>query len=103
MKKQSVIMVGVSSVFFLTLGTAFATDIDHGKKLHDASCITECHSSRVKGASNDIYTRKDRFGSLEEVRKQVSSCNQGALSSKWQTGDEADVVAYLNSAFYHFK
>ena len=40
--------------------------------------------------------------SLEKLRAQVAFCNQQVLGSEWFPEDEADVVTYLNGAFYHF-
>ena len=82
---------------------SWAKDAARGKDLHDASCITDCHAAKVQGASNALYTRKNSLKTLEKLKSQVSFCNQQVLDSEWWPEDEADVVSYLNNAFYHFK
>ncbi|MBF0370819.1 MAG: hypothetical protein HQL52_15315 [Magnetococcales bacterium] len=75
-----------------------------GQELHDPSCLTECHARRAGGEANRLYTRKNRKqDSLAKLKAQVSFCNQQVLGSEWWPEDEADVVGYLNKAFYHFK
>jgi mono/diheme cytochrome c family protein len=82
---------------------SFAADAVHGKELHDTSCITACHSSRVDGASNDLYKRSNRRDSLAKLTMQVEFCNQQILNSEWWPEDVSDVVEYLNTQFYHYK
>ncbi|MBF0184811.1 MAG: cytochrome c [Magnetococcales bacterium] len=81
----------------------FAADAERGRMLHDQSCLSACHASRVQGQPNDIYTRKGRRDSLEKLKAQVAFCNQQVLNTLWWPEDEANVVEYLNRAFYQFK
>ncbi|MBF0195039.1 MAG: cytochrome c [Magnetococcales bacterium] len=81
---------------------SFAADAVNGKELHDASCVTACHSSRVDGKSDDLYKRPNRRKSLAKLTMQVEFCNQQVLNSEWWPEDVSDVVEYLNTQFYHF-
>ena len=92
----------------LTIATMAATpgmaaDATRGKALHDPSCLTDCHAAKANGPANALYTRKTSLGTLEKLKSQVSFCNQQILNTEWWPEDEADVVTYLNEAFYHFK
>ncbi|WP_130470722.1 cytochrome c [Candidatus Magnetaquicoccus inordinatus] len=80
-----------------------AADAERGHMLHEQSCLSGCHASRVQGHPNDIYTRKGRKDTLEKVQAQVAFCNQQVLNTLWWPEDEANVVAYLNNTFYKFK
>ena len=96
----------VTGVFFTVLMLATvsveAADAVKGKSLHDPGCLTDCHAAKANGAANDLYTRKTRLGSLEKLKSQVAFCNQQVLDTAWWPEDEADVVEYLNHAFYKF-
>jgi mono/diheme cytochrome c family protein len=79
----------------LVAGSAAAADAEHGKALHDQFC-TKCHGSGV-------YTREDRFvRDMQGLDKQVRRCHLSA-GAQWSDEDINDVVAYLNSTYYHFK
>ncbi len=93
----------VFTIFCLVASTGWTADAARGKTLHDPGCLTDCHASKANGAANTLYTRKNRLGSLEKLKSQVSFCNQQVLNTAWWPEDEADVVDYLNSAFYKFK
>jgi hypothetical protein len=83
--------------FFLVLATGFslAADTRNGKALVEEKC-TGCHGS-------EVYSRKERrIDSLDSLRGQVAVCSENAHTG-WNEGQKADVVAYLNDAFYHFK
>ncbi len=74
---------------------AMAADTGHGKSLQQENCMS-CHDTAV-------YTRQDRkVTSLAGLDKQVRRCEL-SLGLKWFDEDVADVVAYLNDAFYKFK
>lgn len=92
----AVLLIGVSS-------WVWAADPVKGKALHDAGCATDCHAAKGNGDPNALYQRAGRKDSLEKLKAQVAFCNQQVLNSKWFPEEEADVVAYLNSTFYHFK
>lgn len=91
------------AVVVLGVASAWAGDVAKGKELHDPSCAGACHAAKGAGDVNALYTRKNRKDSLEKLKAQVAFCNQQVLDSKWFPEDEADVVAYLNATFYHFK
>lgn len=80
----------------------WAEDAGRGKTLHDPSCLTSCHAAKAHGDARAFYTRKTRVQSLAKLKSQVSYCNQQVLNTEWWPDDEADVVAYLNGAFYRF-
>ena len=72
-----------------------AANPDNGKALVESNC-TKCHDERV-------YTRPDRrVTTLEGLTKQVTRCER-SLGLKWFDDDIADVAAYLNQTYYHFK
>jgi len=102
-KKTSWVVLGGLAIAMSLPTVGQAADAVNGKKLHDASCVTECHAKRVNGESNKLYTRDNNKKSLEALKAQVAICNEKVLSSKWFPEDEADVVEYLNKEFYHFK
>ncbi|MBF0380152.1 MAG: cytochrome c [Magnetococcales bacterium] len=95
-------LLAMFSIIFIST-TSVAADAQNGKALHDASCLTSCHSSRVDGPSNDMYKRSNRRKSLAKLTMQVEFCNQQVLNSEWWPEDVSDVVEYLNNEFYHFK
>ena len=83
--------------FLLVAATALSLTADpqKGKALVEKNC-TRCHGS-------EVYTRPDRrVDSLDALRGQVEVCSQNAHTG-WNDVKKADVVAYLNEAFYHFK
>jgi cytochrome c553 len=93
MKTHSVISIAVC--LLAATSTLQAADLDNGKTLVDGNC-TKCHDERV-------YTRPDRrVTTLEGLNKQVTRCEQ-SLGLKWFDDDIADVAAYLNQTYYHFK
>ena len=94
-------LAGFSLIIFSS--NTVAADTVHGKELHDASCITACHSAKVDGPANDLYKRANRRKSLAKLTMQVEFCNQQVLDSEWWPEDVSDVVEYLNTQFYHFK
>lgn len=101
-KKGFFIGVGLMVSLF-GIQPVLAADVAHGKMLHEKSCQTSCHADKANGDANGLYQRKGRMDSLEKVRAQVAFCNQQVLKSEWFPEDEADVVEYLNTTFYHFK
>jgi CxxC motif-containing protein (DUF1111 family) len=69
-------------------------DVEHGKKLHDASCV-KCHDSGV-------YTREDRFvANKDALKTQVQRCNVN-LGTQWFDEDVSDVTDFLNATYYKF-
>lgn len=81
---------------------AHAADIARGKQLVNDNCI-HCHASMFGGDGSAIYTRPDRrIHSLEQLSHQVHRCKT-SLGVSWPEAQIADVVAYLNKTYYHFK
>jgi mono/diheme cytochrome c family protein len=73
---------------------ALAADIEHGKALHDKSCLS-CHDAKA-------YTAAGRkIETLDALDQRVHMCTKAAGVS-WSENDVADVVAYLNASFYKF-
>lgn len=78
-----------------TPALGFAADAANGKTLVQDNCMS-CHD-------NGVYTREDRkVTTADGLDKQVRRCEL-TLGLKWFDEDVADVVAYLNDAFYKFK
>ncbi|MEZ5542808.1 MAG: cytochrome c [Pseudomonadota bacterium] len=74
---------------------ASAADINRGQELQQENCMN-CHD-------DGVYTRDNRkIGSLSALETQVRRCEL-TLGLQWFDEDVADVVAYLNDAFYKFK
>ena len=72
-----------------------AANPDNGKTLVESNC-NKCHDERV-------YTRPDRrVTTLAGLNKQVTRCER-SLGLKWFDEEIADVAAYLNQTYYHFK
>lgn len=81
---------------------AGAADIKRGEKLVESQCIA-CHAARFGNNGADIYTRANRrVHDFAGLQRQVNMCKNN-LSITWFDEDVADVVAYLNHQYYHFK
>lgn len=96
---RSLIPRRLRSVAFIVLagGTASVTaaDIAHGRQLLETHCL-QCHGTAS-------FTRADRkVKDLPGLQKRVRLCEL-SLDLHWKEAELADVVGYLNSAFYHFK
>lgn len=79
-----------------------AVDLNNGKTLLIAQC-TQCHVSISGGDGSGIFTRKDRrVTSLPGLIRQVERCKT-STGITWSETQTADVVAYLDSTYYHFK
>jgi mono/diheme cytochrome c family protein len=95
---KNAFMRGAATLGFLlvlTVGYSLAADPQEGKALVKKNC-TGCHGS-------EVYSRPDRrIDSMDSLRKQVEVCSKNAHTD-WNDAQKADVIAYLNEAFYHFK
>ena len=68
---------------------------DNGKKLFDKSQCQKCHGT-------EVFTREDRqVKNIDELETRVRMCDS-QLSVNWFDDEIADVVAYLNKAYYKF-
>jgi len=84
------------------VSTAMAADIKRGETLHNSQCIA-CHAARFGNNGADIYTRANRrVHDFAGLQRQVNMCKNN-LQITWFDEDVADVVAYLNHQYYHFK
>lgn len=73
-----------------------------GKALHDKQCIT-CHARLYGGDGSKMYTREGRLLSTKlDILQRVATCN-AMTKTGWFPEEEAEVAAYLNQQFYHFK
>lgn len=82
-------------MLFTPFAPGQAADVEHGKSLHQRSCLT-CHDTGV-------YTRADRrVKSLSALDAQVRQCDAN-LGTKLSSQDITDIVAYLNQSFYRFE
>ena len=94
-------VISITSCFLLNPNIANA-DIERGKELHDANCIS-CHTSMLGGDGTGIYTRENkRIESHSALVKQVQRCRD-SLGVPWPEDHVSDVVRYLNESFYKFE
>ena len=92
---KTVSLMNITVCLLAATSSLQAANPDNGKTLVDSNC-TKCHDERV-------YTRPDRrVTTLEGLNKQVTRCEQ-SLGLKWFDDDIADVAAYLNQTYSHFK
>jgi mono/diheme cytochrome c family protein len=86
----------LGAALWCLVGTeSWSKDAKAGKELHDARCL-KCHGTDLYGASQRKIT------SLEALQKQVARCAKAA-EADWTEAQAADVVEYLNGAFFHLK
>jgi mono/diheme cytochrome c family protein len=77
-------------------------DLARGKALLEKNCES-CHVSMYGGDGSEIYRRPNRIvKNLNQLKARVEGCNANT-NAGWFPDDEADVIAYLNRTFYHFK
>lgn len=78
-----------------------AADFARGRSLHNANC-TDCHGNMTGGDGITLYTRSPRMvNARPQLEKRVRYCATGARLA-WSEQDIADVVQYLDKAFYNF-
>ena len=66
-----------------------------GHALHNKACVA-CHD-------NSVYTRADRkLKSAAQLAGRVAGCNANTGAGLFPE-DEANIAAYLNQQYYHFK
>ena len=79
-----------------------ATDVAHGKELHNNHC-TQCHIRIMGNDGSEIYTRENRrIHSLDALNQQVHRCKD-SMGADWPEDHIQDVVAFLNKKYYHFE
>ncbi|MBT9520248.1 MAG: cytochrome c [Dechloromonas sp.] len=73
-----------------------------GKEHHDKACVT-CHVRLYGGDGSKMYTRDGRLLSTQlDILQRVATCN-AMTKAGWFPEEEAEVAAYLNQQYYHFK
>lgn len=73
-----------------------------GRTLVDRDCVA-CHAQRFSGEADRMYLRAERrVHTPQQLLAQVTWCNT-QLGAKYFPDDEANVAAYLNQRYYHFK
>jgi mono/diheme cytochrome c family protein len=106
--KEEVIVKAI--VFVLTLGLTAAAqaapfekgNAAHGRELDQKSCAG-CHSGRFGGDGSAVYTRADhKIKDASALAQRISGCNAKTGAGLFPE-DEADIGAYLNQTYYHFK
>ena len=69
---------------------------------HEKSC-SACHIRMYGGDGSAMYTRDGRMLSNRlEVLQRVASCS-ATMNAGWFPDEEANVAAWLNALYYHFK
>jgi mono/diheme cytochrome c family protein len=92
---KSILSMCITVCLLTAASSLSAANLDNGKALVAGNC-TKCHD-------DGVYKRPDhRVTTLDGLNQQVGRCEQ-ALGLKWFDDDIADVAAYLNQTYYHFK
>lgn len=77
-------------------------DAKAGKTLHDKNCVA-CHVRLYGGDGSKMYLRDGRLLSTQlDILQRVAACNS-QVHAGWFPEEEAEVAAYLNQQYYHFK
>ena len=77
-------------------------DLDAAKPLHDKDCVA-CHVRMYGGDGSKMYTRDGRLLMTKlDVLQRTATCNS-QIQAGWFPDEEAEVAAYLNQQYYHFK
>ncbi|NHC05253.1 hypothetical protein DFR40_2087 [Azonexus fungiphilus] len=73
-----------------------------GQARHDEKCVA-CHARMYGGDGSKMYTREGRMLSTQlELLQRTAACN-AQMNTGWFPDEEAEVAAWLNQAYYHFK
>lgn len=67
-----------------------------GKTLHDEAHCMRCHA---KIGYNTQHTTKRKIGSIKDLKKAVTFCNN-QLNTGWFDDEINEVVQYLNKTYY---
>ncbi len=77
-------------------------DPKQGKAHHDKACVA-CHVRLYGGDGSKMYTRDGRLLMTQlDILQRVGACNS-QVKAGWFPEEEAEVAAYLNQQYYHFK
>lgn len=102
MKPLILIVAGLSTSLALAEAPWGKADMAAGKEHHDKACVA-CHAKMFGGDGSKMYTRDGRVLSDRlELLQRVAACNS-QMKAGWFPEEEADVAAYLNQQYYHFK
>ncbi|MCE1183390.1 MAG: cytochrome c [Rhodocyclales bacterium] len=73
-----------------------------GKEHHEKACVA-CHVRLYGGDGSKMYTRDGRLLMTKlDILQRVGACNSQTKAG-WFPEEEAEVAAYLNQQYYHFK
>ncbi|MFZ1546542.1 MAG: cytochrome c [Candidatus Nitrotoga sp.] len=95
-------------IFLFLCGTAQAVPFadgqpEAGKKLFDKYQCNSCHSGKMGGDGNAIFTRPNhKVKDPQQLAAQIVICARNARATL-STQDHLDLAAYLNKHFYKFK
>jgi mono/diheme cytochrome c family protein len=97
-----------AAVTTLPLLSAFAAepwgnaDPKAGKVLHEKQCVA-CHARLYGGDGSQMYTRDGRVLMTKlDILQRVAACSS-QTNAGWYPEEEAEVAAYINQQYYHFK
>jgi len=96
------------AILLLLCGTAQAEPFadghpEAGKKLFDKYQCNSCHSGKMGGDGNAIFTRPNRkVNDPQQLAAQIVVCARNAHANL-STNEKLDLAAYLNKHFYKFK
>ncbi len=77
-------------------------DAKAGKAKHEEKCVA-CHVRLYGGDGSKMYTRDGRLLMTKlDVLQRTATCNS-QIQAGWFPDEEAEVAAYLNQQYYHFK
>ena len=79
-----------------------AVDLKQAPELHREKCVA-CHVRLYGGDGSKMYTRDGRLLMTKlDVLQRTATCNS-QIQAGWFPDEEAEVAAYLNQQYYHFK
>lgn len=96
------------AIFILLCGTVQAKPFadgqpEAGKKLFDKHQCNSCHSAKMGGDGNVIFTRPShKVKDPRQLEAQINACSLN-VSDALSAQDKLDLAAYLNKHFYKFK
>ena len=77
-------------------------DLHAAPELHQKACVA-CHVRMYGGDGSKMYTRDGRLLMTKlDILQRVGACNSQTKAG-WFPEEEAEVAAYLNQQYYHFK
>jgi len=97
------LLVAALPAFAAPFAAPFANGNAHeGQTLHTQKCVS-CHAGRFGGDGGGMYTRVNRrVKNASSLAQMITTCNAN-LGNTLFPEDEANLGAYLNQHYYHFK